>query len=127
VSKANERIADPAARKHRVRLRRIGALTLTLGLAAAGIVYWHGTRSEDFSGDPSMAGFDRARAHQMGVMYGKSGQMVDDLVDALKRSEVQAGLIAAVSGLFALGCFYLGSSRRPEVIEDSTSQTEDSG
>jgi hypothetical protein len=57
-----------------------------------------------------MARFNRAQAHQMGVMYGKSGQMVDDLVDALKNPNVQAGLIAAISILFAVSCFYLGNS-----------------
>lgn len=99
-----------AVLKHGVRLKRIGAVVLALGIAVAGFIYWHGVRSADFSDDPSMARFNRAQAHQMGVMYGKSGQMVDDLVDALKNPNVQAGLIAAISILFAVSCFYLGNS-----------------
>ena len=110
MSAENQQPTEETTRQHGVRLKRIGAMVLALGIAGAGFIYWHGARSADFSGDPSMARFNRAQAHQMGVMYGKSGQMVDDLVDALKNPNVQAGLIATISVLFALSCFYLGSS-----------------
>jgi hypothetical protein len=116
VSAENQQPTDETALKRGVRLKRIGAVVLALGIAGAGFVYWHGTRSADFSGDPSMARFNRAQAHQMGVMYGKSGQMVDDLVDALKNPDVQAGLIAAISVLFALSCFYLSSSSAHNLV-----------
>jgi hypothetical protein len=110
VSAENQQPTEETTRQRGMRLKRIGAVVLALGIAGAGFIYWHGARSADFSGDPSMARFNRTQAHQMGVMYGKSGQMVDDLVDALKNPNVQAGLIAAISVLFALSCFYLGSS-----------------
>jgi hypothetical protein len=114
VSAESNQLNQVTAPKSGARLKRIGAVVLALGIAGAGFVYWHGVRS-DFSDDPSMAGFNRARSHQMGIMYGKSGQMVDDLVDALKNPNVQAGLIAAISVLFALSCFYLGSSPARDV------------
>ncbi len=74
-----------------------------------------------------MAGFRRAQTRQMGVLFGKSGQMTDDLFESLKRPGVQAGLIAAFSILIALSCFYLGrapgrenNDSHPEPVSDAT-------
>lgn len=88
------------------RLRWIGFLVLLSGLAAAGLVYWLGTRSPDLSGNLSMQGFNRARDHQMARLYGKSGQLVDDLSDALAQPRTQAVLIVVFSALVFAGCLY---------------------
>ena len=96
------------ARKHAARFRITGAVVLALGLLGASLICWRGSRSPDFSEDPSLVGFRRAQTRQMGVLFGKSGQMSDDLIESLKRPGVQAGLIAGVCGLIALSCFFLG-------------------
>jgi hypothetical protein len=92
--------------KTSTRLRRAGAIVLVLGLAGAGMVYWFGTRSPDLTDDPAMAGYSRAQTRQMGMLYGKSGLLIQEWLDDLKQPGTQAVLIAAISMLVATGCFY---------------------
>ena len=85
----------------------IGAIVLVLGIAAAGIVYWIGTRSPDLSNDLSMLGFNRAETRQMGQLYGKSGLMVQQWYEDLKQPGTQAVLITIFSILTAAVCYYI--------------------
>jgi len=55
--------------------------------------------------DPAMLGFNRAAERQMGVLYGKQGQLISDLDDWIKRPGPQALLIAGSAAVIALGCF----------------------
>jgi len=93
-------------RKLSTRLKRAGIIILAVGILAAGIVYWLGTRNNELNNDPSMQGFARAEQRQMGQLYGNSGEMIDDWTDDLKQPGIQAVLILIVSGLAAAGCFY---------------------
>jgi hypothetical protein len=88
------------------RLKIAGVIVLTLGIAGAGAVYWIGTRSTDLSDDPSMLGYDKPEKRQMEILYGKSGQLIEDWSNDLKQPGTQAVIIAAVSVIFASGCFY---------------------
>lgn len=88
------------------RLRIIGLIVVLLGIVSAGIVYWLGTRAPDLSDDPSMVGNGRAGRRQMGVLYGKSGQLIEDLSNDLKQPGTQAIIIALVSAGITSGCFY---------------------
>lgn len=88
------------------KLKTIGILVLILGMAGAGMVYWIGTRSPDLSDDPSMLGYDRAETQQMGILYGKQGEFIEDLSNDLKQPGTQAVLIAVASVIVASGCFY---------------------
>lgn len=88
------------------QLRWIGFIVLLAGIAAAGLVYWLGTRSPDLSADPSMQGFNRAQQRQMGQLYGKSGLLIEKWVDDLQQPALQAILIAAFSALVFGGCIY---------------------
>jgi hypothetical protein len=88
------------------RLRIAGVGVLVIGLAAAGLVYWLGTRAADANDDLSMQGFNRAEQRQMGQLYGKSGLLIDDLEDDLKQPGTQAAIIGVVTALAAAGCFY---------------------
>ena len=97
--------APPPHRQAR-RLRMTGVVVLALGLAAAGMVYWLGTRGPDLSNDPSMQGFNRTQQRQMGQLYGKSGQVIDEWFDDLKRPGTRAVLIAGFSIAVFAGCFY---------------------
>jgi hypothetical protein len=78
---------------------------LLLGLAGAGGWYWLASRASDASDDPAMLGFNRAAERQMGVLYGKQGQLIEDLNDSLKRPGTQAVLIAVAAAVLAAGCF----------------------
>ena len=88
------------------RLRVIGLSALVVGLVAAGLIYWWGTRKADLSNDLSMQGFNRAEQRQMGRLYGKSGLLIDDLEADLKQPATQATLVVIVAALVAGGCFY---------------------
>jgi flagellar basal body-associated protein FliL len=104
----NDKTASPvsSARRRARKLRIIGVIALALGIAGAGIVYWLGTRSPDLSDDVSMLGFDRAETRQMGILYGKQGEFIEDLTDDLKQPGMQAIIIGVTTALIAGGCFY---------------------
>ena len=87
------------------RLRFVGAVILIVGLGAAGAVHWLGNREPDLPDDPSMIGFDRAAKRQIGILYGRFGELTDDLTEYLKRPGVQASIIVVVSAGLAFGCF----------------------
>jgi hypothetical protein len=100
-------ICEPlAAARRRGRRYRLGAnAILVLGLGGAALVYCLGSRPPDFSDDPAMVGFNRAADRQMSVLYGKQGQLIEDLNDSLKQPGTQALLIVAVAVVAAIGCF----------------------
>jgi len=104
-------LPNPSSRR-RARLRIIGTVVLVLGLASAGLVYWLGTRAPDVMDDPAMLRYNNAQSRQMGVLYGKMGLVIDDLIDDLKRPGTQASLITGASILIASGFFYF--ARVPE-------------
>jgi hypothetical protein len=88
------------------RLRRIGGAVLVLGLAASGLVYWLGTRSPDPMNDPSMAGFNRSRDWQLGVLCGKMGLLTAQIADGMRQPGTRARIIAGISILVAVTCFH---------------------
>lgn len=76
-----------------------------LGLAGAGAVYWLGSRPPDVSEDPAMVGYDRSVERQMESLYGKQGQLMEDVDDSLKQPGTQAMLMVAATVVAAAGCF----------------------
>jgi hypothetical protein len=98
--------------KSRARLRTAGFVVLLLGIGGACILYWIRTRQPDLMDDPMMTGYSRPESRQMAILYGKMGQMVLDLTDDLKRPGVQAILIAGISALIAVACFFV--AREPD-------------
>lgn len=79
---------------------------MLLGISVAGIVYWLGMRSPDSSDDTSMAGYDKPTEGQMGILYGKQGELIEDLTNDLKRPGTQAIIIILIAGLVAGCCFH---------------------
>jgi hypothetical protein len=121
---ANGTTPDPVSsggRRAR-RCRITGVILLLLGLASAGGVYWLGSRAPDFSDDPSMIGFNRPEERQMGILFGKQGQLIEDLKNALKQPGTQAGLIVAASVIAATGCFYFA-----RILEAEARQADETG
>ena len=114
---ANQQPSDTPPRRNKTkRLRSVGIIVLSLGLTAAGAVYWIRTHAGP-TDDELLAANARAQSRQMGILYGKMGVLTQELAEDLKQPGTQACLIAAVSVLAALGCFYV--ARLSE--EDDTS------
>lgn len=100
---------DPIAlNREKTRLRRAGIIAFAIALVAAGLVYWLGTRGENAGVDQYQDAVTRSESRQMQLLYGTSGGIVDDLMNALKRPGNLALLILAIGGIIAAGCFYLG-------------------
>ena len=93
---------------------------LLLGFVSAAVVYWLGTRGPDYSDDPSMLGFNRAQERQMGVLYGKQGQLVEDFTNTLKEPGTQAILIVIAAALIGAGCFFFA-----RMVEDEAGAAAD--
>lgn len=103
---SNEPAELPAGVQRRIRrLRWSAALILVLGLVGAAVVYWVGSRREALPDDPAMVGFDRATQRQMGLLYGKQGQLIEDLNNWVKQPGTQALLVAAGAAVVALVLF----------------------
>jgi hypothetical protein len=81
-------------------------IVLLLGIGGAGVVYWLGTRAADVSDDLSMVGYNKPEERQMGILYGKQGELIENWSNDLKQPGTQAFIIAAVSIIIASGCFY---------------------
>lgn len=58
------------------------------------------------SDDLSMAGYDKPTERQMGILYGKQGELIEDLTNELKQPGTQAILIIVTAALVAGCCFY---------------------
>ena len=67
---------------------------------------WLGTRSADLSDDLSMVGYNKPEQRQMEILYGKSGELIEDWSNDLKQPGTQAIIIIVISALAAGGCFY---------------------
>jgi hypothetical protein len=48
-----------------------------LGISGASVVYWAGTRPANVSDDISMAEYNHAEERQMGILYGKQGELIE--------------------------------------------------
>jgi hypothetical protein len=106
TTQSNEPAELPAEVQRRVRrLRWSAAMILVLGLVGAAVVYWVGSRREALPDDPAMVGFDRATQRQMGLLYGKQGQLIEDLNNWVKQPSTQALLVAAGAAVVALVLF----------------------
>ena len=112
----------------RVQFNVIGWAVLILGLGIASRVYWSGrdplvqpatdpsiASAEGGWQDSSLAPGDSKKARRdLELYYGKMSLLIqrwEDLVEALKRPESAALLIATIAALTAAGCFF--AARRP--------------
>ena len=94
------------------------AVILGLGIISAGLDYWLVSRSQYALDDLSQLSADKKAIHQMGVIYGRSGYLIDDLENAIARPGVQASLILGLAGLLAAGCWYFSRLPAPEPLDD---------
>ena len=100
----------PARVRRRVRGFRVAALVILLtGVVSALTVYWVGSRRENIMDDPSMIGFNKAQDRQMQILYGKQGQLIEDVTGSLKQPGTQAVLIVIGAALVAALCYKISS------------------
>ena len=106
---ANTRTTDTSSSgKRQARLLRIAAAAvLLLGIFGGDAVYWLGMRSPALSDDPSVVGYDKKEARQMGILAGNQGLWVDELAQDLKHPGTQAVIIVVAAALVAGGCLYV--------------------
>ena len=95
------------------RTRQLGAVILFASLLAAGALYRSETRSAETPEGQLLAGYDRQRDHDMGLLYGRGGR---DLMNVLESINSPTGhaLLTIGGGVFvALMCF-----SRARLVED---------
>jgi hypothetical protein len=105
----DKRVCPVASTRRRARRFRItGAVILLLGIISAGVVYWLGTPSPDLSDDLSMAGYNKPAKRQLGILYGKQGELIEDFTNDLKQPGTQTIIIVVTAALVSGCCFYFG-------------------
>jgi len=113
----DESVNRPSPPQKPSKLTVAGIIILVLGIVSAGVVYELGRRAADVELDPSMIGYDKQQNEQMERMYGKSGELMEDLSNGLKQPNTQAGIIVAVSVVTSLICFRLAKPIPEEMKE----------
>jgi len=98
---------SPTPLRRARQLRTTAIFVALLGLAAACLVYWHGTRPADSADDFTLGTDSKVFNRQTQEAYGRQGQVIADLTDDLKQPGTQAFLIVLATGLLAAGCWYL--------------------
>src|SRR5437773_4049696 len=103
------------------RMRAVGWVVLGSGLVGAAVFYWVKTRELDPTLDDTTAlGYSRSMRHGIGVMMGRSGELLTDVSNILTSPAGKALMIAACAALFA-GYFF-----RVAWVIDDAEQTRDS-
>ncbi len=66
-----------------------------------------------------MVGFRRSEERQMGILYGKQGQLIEAFHDSLKQPGTQALLILGVAVVVAVGGFHIARVVEAEARENA--------
>jgi hypothetical protein len=83
-------------------MRALGWAVVACGLAGTAIRYWIVRRTGDFALDDTVAlGYSRSVQHGVGVMMGRSGELLTDVSTMLATPLGQALLVLAGAGLVA--------------------------
>ena len=109
-----------AVLRRRARQCRITSLVaLLLGLVVASAVYGLQSPRPDYRDDPALAGFTRSEDRQMGILYGKQGQLIEDLNHSMQQPGTQAILILLTAAVVAGGTFFLARVMERRLAADS--------
>jgi hypothetical protein len=87
------------------RARRAGFVTLAAGCLIALVVYVVGISRNEPDIDDLLPNYSAANSRQMGLLYGHSGELMWEAMEAFRRPVVQALAIVVGSGLVAAVCF----------------------
>ena len=53
-----------------------------------------------------MVGYDKPEQRQMGILYGKQGELIEDWSNDLKQPGTQSVIIVVAAALVSASCFY---------------------
>ena len=95
-------------------------LVLVASLLGAAGLYWSESRSADTAEGQLLAGYDRQRNHDMGVMYGRGGRDIMNALNDLESPLGHAILMIAAGLIGARVCFY-----RARLVEDDERSSGD--
>jgi len=92
------------------QLRAIGALVLVCGCGGAALFYWWTqTRAHVPTLDELMPGYAHARDRQRAILMGGFVAGLMESLDALREPGTLAVILAIISVVLALGCFWIAS------------------
>jgi hypothetical protein len=100
------------------RARRIGIWVLVVGVVSAALVYFLRTWYATPSPEDLIPNYREAYARQMGLLYGHSGVVMWEGLDALAQPGTQAVIILVITAAVAFICFRVAwvdedSAKRP--------------
>jgi hypothetical protein len=87
-------------------MRQLGAVILAGSVLVAGVLYWWETRSARMADGQVLAGYERQRNYEMGVMYGRGGRDLMNALDAVDSPSGHAVLMVGVGIIGGLICFF---------------------
>ncbi|HEY6211162.1 MAG TPA: hypothetical protein VIW45_02705 [Vicinamibacterales bacterium] len=88
------------------RFRAAGWTASAAGLVGAAVRYWLMMRSADVALDDATAlGYSRSLKHGMGMMMGRSGELLTDVSNLLTTPLGESLMIAGAAALVAAYCF----------------------
>ena len=103
------------------RYKKIGIAVLVVGIVGALALYFvrvHMAESADSLTEQYDNSTERTETRQMGMLYGKSGQQMQDLIDDLKYPGPQSVILGLVAFIMAMG-FFTAARPLPEDEEQS--------
>jgi hypothetical protein len=87
---------------------------LVAGALGASLIYWQRVRHPTPTIEELLPASARAHRRQMGILYGNVGSMAIDLEAAIRRPDIQIGLVLATSAVVAGLCLRLARSARDD-------------
>ena len=92
------------------QVRAVGELVLVCGCGGAWLFYWWAqTRAHVPTVDELMPGYAHARDRQRAILMGGFVAGLMESLDALREPDTQAIILAIISVILALGCFWIAS------------------
>ena len=92
------------------QFRTVGTLVLVCGCGGAALFYWWArTRAHVASMEELMPGYAHARDRQRAILMGGFVASLMESLDALREPDTQAIILAIVSVVLAVGCFWIAS------------------
>ncbi len=87
-------------------MRQLGALILAGSVLAAGAIYWWEMRAARIADAQVLAGYERQRNYEMGVIYGRGGRDLMNALDAVDSPSGHAVLTVGAGIIGGLICFF---------------------
>jgi hypothetical protein len=92
------------------QLRTVGAFVLICGCGGAALFHWWArTRAHVPTPEELLPGYQHARDRQRAILMGGFVAGLMESLDALREPDTQAIILAIISVVLAVGCFWIAS------------------